>query len=325
VHLRRVADGTRRDEERDHQGEGVQGESRQLHEAESPDRRQAARDRRPQRAAPVAEVAVEEDPREDHGAGERQQHLPLEGEDPAVLPGLTGDEDRNARVRERQDRFVDGREEAPGVEPALGEAGADEGGALVQGDQIAEDVARAEHEMFDLPCLGLGRDGSRHERITGHAPPALDLHDANEPAPDRVDLIVVDAGKPIHRLGGAQDGRQDVGREDGAAARLDHHRQHVRFAEVFVETIVDLHEGVSLRKQVAGTEVELQPDGESREDEGQRDDGADHEATVGDQPGTETGHATPVTAGGSRRRQARPVPSGSAVRSRPPAWTAPQR
>ena len=40
-------------------------------------------------------------------------------------------------------------------------------------------------------------------------------------------------------------------------ARLDHHGEHVRLAEVLVEAIVHLHERMPLRQQVAGTEVEL--------------------------------------------------------------------
>ena len=106
---------------------------------------------------------------------------------------------------------------------------------------------------------------------------------------DRVDLVVVHPGQAIDRLGDAQDGRQDLGREDRPVARLDHHREHVRLAEVLVEAIVHLHERMPLRQQVAGTEVELDAEREHREHERQRDHGADDEPAVGDQPGAETG------------------------------------
>src|SRR5262249_56989556 len=93
------------------------------------------------------------------GGGKGGQPLPLEGEDPAVLAWRTGDVDRDVLVREREDGLVHGREEPPGVEPALGEAGADERRTLVEGHQVAEDVAGAEDLLLDLLRLLDVRDG----------------------------------------------------------------------------------------------------------------------------------------------------------------------
>jgi hypothetical protein len=153
VHLRRVAHGARGDEKGNDERQRIHREARQLHEPESPNRGEAARDGRSQRAAPVAEVAMQKDPREHDRHGECDQNLVLEREDPTVLSGLPRDVDGDVLVGEREDRLVDGLEEAAIVEALFGESGANERGTLVERNEAAENVARRARESPDFACL----------------------------------------------------------------------------------------------------------------------------------------------------------------------------
>ena len=186
--------------------------------------------------------------------------------------------------------LVDGGEGPSRVEPPLGEPGANERRALVQRDEVAENVARREHLVLDLLRLLNARHRARHERIRGHAAAALHLHQTHESTRDGVDLIVVHPGEPIDGLGRPVDRRQNVRREDGSGPCLDHHRQDVRFAERLVETIVHRHEGMPLREQVAGPELELQPCGEHRKGERDRENGAHDQSAMAHEPGPEARH-----------------------------------
>ena len=110
VHLRGVADGARRDEEGNDERERVQREAGEPHEPEAPQCGETTRDGGAEGAAPVAEVGVEREPRQYDGCRERDQHLSLEVEDPAVQPWLSAHVDRRMLVGEGQDARVHGLE-----------------------------------------------------------------------------------------------------------------------------------------------------------------------------------------------------------------------
>src|SRR5262249_56217947 len=113
--------------------------------------------------------------------------------------GGRGEGARGVLVGERRDRLVHRREQAPRVEPVLREAGTHDGRALVERDQVAEDVARGQHLVLDLlRLLGAGHR-TRHHGIGGPASAALHLDDAGEGARPPGGLVVGHPRPPADR------------------------------------------------------------------------------------------------------------------------------
>src|SRR2546427_12349458 len=108
---------------------------------------------------------------------------------------------------------------------------------------------------------------------------------------ERRDLIVIDAGQPVDRLGQAEERGEDGRGEDHALARLEHHRENVRLAEVLVVAILNLDEGMPLRQEVRGAKVQREAEGCDAEGGGDEEDDAEHPVPPRDQPVGETLHA----------------------------------
>ena len=310
VHLHRVADRARGDEERDHQRERVQAEADQRDEAESPDRGDHAGQGRTQGAAHVAEIGVQQQPQQHGGRNEDDVHLLGVEIDPAVQRRLAGHVDARILVLKRVDhRPLDFLEQAPVVEPLLDEGRGQQRGSFVQRDQHPVQVARGVHDAPDALHLRGGARGVFHHRLDLLHAAALHHHAAVGAVGDGIDEFVVDSVHALQRLGHLEDLGQRGLIEDRAVVHLQHQHDRVGAAELLRVFVVHLNEGVALRQLLVEARHQVEPCGEEAEEQGRGAHRQEDELAPRDDPSAEGveiaavlgAHAVPSRVSGCER------------------------
>ena len=145
------------------------------------------------------------------------------------------------------------------------EARPDHRRALIERHHRPDHVGSRAHEALDLAYLRLGGGCTLHDDVALHPAVRQDPHPARHAVRERHDLVVVDARQPVDGLGQAKERGEDRGREDRPLACLDHDREDVRLAEVPVVAVVDLDEGMALRQEIRGPELERKAKGRGAE------------------------------------------------------------
>ena len=277
MHLRRVAHRARRDEERDHQRQRIERKADQVDEAEAPHGGDQARDRRAQRSLPVAEVEIEQNPRDRRRGGEDPVDLVRVLVHPAVELGLAGHDDLGVVVDHRLDDAIgDFVEQLLVIDDPLDEARADQRGAVVDRHQHAVEVLRAVDDAPQVLHVGLGLGAAHHHRLHFHQPAGGYADRAVGTVCERLDLVVVDAVDLVELLGHRPDLVERLDVEDVALANAQHDQHGVGAAEGLGELAVDLDERMRGRQQLveAADEPELErvvpEEGSHHCDEGDR-------------------------------------------------------
>src|SRR5208282_56739 len=93
-----MADGARGYQERDDEHQRIESEAEQPDEAEAPDGADNAGNSRPQRAAPVVEIQIEQNPDGEHRRDKNPEKLRRVVIHPSVKNRLTTDVDMHRRV-----------------------------------------------------------------------------------------------------------------------------------------------------------------------------------------------------------------------------------
>jgi hypothetical protein len=191
--------------------------------------------------------------------------------DPALLEG-------------RDHAVVDLVEGPPVVEARFDEVRADERGPVIERDEQAVDALRVVDDALDVGGVLRRLRHLDHHGLGLQEAARLRLQVARRPVPDRVDLVVVDAVDAVHLLRDLVDADEGGDVEDVAVARLDHQLDVVRAAERTGVLVVDLHEGVGLRQQVAEARLELQLEAQVRKVPGDDEHDDHHRVAVVDEP-----------------------------------------
>ncbi len=259
VHLNGVTHGPGGDQEGHHQHERIERQANQMDEAEAPEGRDQAGDRRSQGTAPIVEIHPTQHPLDAIRHHENEEDVARVVVDPSVQPRLSGHVHLGVGIAEGfHDMLVHLIEHTAVVQTALDEVGPDERRLVVERDEQSVDVFRVVHDAPDLGGFLVCFHLAQHHGCGPHGATGCHLQVAHRAMCDGVDLIVIDAVDLIEAPRHAPDLVQRLRCEDAAFLHLQHHHDVVGAAERTREAIVDLDVGVVLRQQIAKTRHELE-------------------------------------------------------------------
>ena len=278
--LDRVAQGAGGEKDRDDEHERIEVEAEKGRHPETPDARQNSGEDRDPYAGPGSKVGIEEERERKQRQSEDVQELGGVLEDGCIQPRKSGDVDRVVGVFLRRLQLHHPVVEVAEVERLLPEAGIDDGGGVVVGDEqpahLRAGVDREAHPLGILLRL-------RHARIE-HRPhlhrPLADDGAVHPGVGDGRDLIRHHPLGVDHVLGDAIELLQGLGVVDVAVLHFEDDVHYVRRAEHLPELVIELNVRVLLRVEIEEVGMEADLAEPEREDQRHRGDRQDAQAAV---------------------------------------------